>query len=196
MGDLALPDSRALDAVGMQRLSLLDYRRMLQSGIIPADANIELLDGRIYAMAPIGSVHAAVLTRLAQFFFAQAAVTERAVVWHQNPIEILPDSAPQPDLALLKWREDCYCDALPRPADILLVVEVADSTLARDRSKLLTYARAGISEAWLIDVQGKTLSVARDPSPQGYCSVAAAGGSVSPLHFPDLSVDLAALLRR
>lgn len=180
----------------MQRLSLLDYRRMLEGGIIPADANIELIDGRIYAMPPISSAHAAALTRLAQSFFAQAAVTKRAVVWHQNPIEILPDSAPQPDLALLQWRDDCYCDALPGSADILLVVEVADSTLARDLSKLLTYARAGIPEAWLIDVQGKTLSVARNRSPQGYCSVATDDGSVSPLHFPDLSVDLTALLRR
>jgi len=194
MGDMALPDSTQLDAAGMRRLSVHEYRRMVDVGIIPADARVELLEGRIYGMAPIGSLHASVLTALAEVFFATAAATRRAVVWHQNPLEILPDSAPQPDLALLKWRDDRYRDALPRPADVLLVVEVADSTLARDRSKLLTYARASIPEAWLIDVQAKAMTIARDPSPEGYRSLTTVTGVASPLHFPDLMIDLSALL--
>ena len=194
MGDMALPDSTELDAVGMRRLAVQEYRRMLEVGILPADARVELLEGRIYGMAPIGSLHAGVLTALVEIFVVQLAATKRAVVWVQNAIEILPDSAPQPDLALLKWREDRYRDALPRPADVLLVVEVADSTLARDRSKLDTYARAGIPEAWVIDAQAKCATVARDPSREGYRDLTAAPPLVSPLHFPDLAIDLSTLL--
>jgi Uma2 family endonuclease len=119
--------------------------------------------------------------------------SKRAVLWIQSPIEIPPDSAPQPDLALLRWRDDCYRLALPRPPDVLLVLEVADSTLARDRSKLDAYARAGIQEAWLIDAHGKAMIVARDPVPGGYRTLVEATGAISPLDFPDLRLDLAAL---
>lgn len=194
MGDMGLPDSAQLDAVGMRRLTIEQYRQMAEVGILAADARLELLEGRIYAMAPIGSLHGSVVALLAEVFIMQLATTRRAVVWVQSAIELPPDSAPQPDIALLRWREDRYRNALPQPADVLLVVEVADRTVARDQSKLKTYAGAGIPEAWLIDAKAKSTTVARDPSPGGYQSVAAVTGSIPPRLFPDLAIDLQALL--
>jgi hypothetical protein len=193
MGDMALPDSTQLDAVGMQRLTVDEYRRMVEAGVLSTDARVELLEGRIYHLAPIGSLHAGLLTAFVNFFAVPLLASKRAVLWIQSPIEIPPDSAPQPDLALLRWRDDCYRLALPQPPDLLLILEVADSTLARDRSKLDAYARAGIPDAWLVDARAKAVIVARDPAPGGYRTLVEPTGSIVPLHFPDLRLDLAAL---
>src|SRR6266545_978969 len=118
-------------------------------------------------MAPIGSRHAGAVNALNRLF--NRLVDDRAVVAVQNPVIIGERSVPQPDLALLKPRADSYSGAHPTPADVLLVVEVADTTLAFDiGTKVPLYACFGIPEAWVVDLQERAVRVFRDPSANGY----------------------------
>lgn len=118
-------------------------------------------------MPPIGPQHSSRVNRFIRLF--SRALGDAAIVSAQNPVVLGDFSAPQPDLALLRWREDFYEQAHPGPEDILVVVEVADSTLAHDRDrKLPLYARFAVPEAWLVDVAGKHLDVYRDPDEGAY----------------------------
>ena len=142
---------------------------MGQAGIFAPDSRLELIEGEIFEMAPIGSRHAGIVTRLNRWFVERAA--GRAVVWSQNPVIASPRSVPQPDLLLLCPRPDDYMRAHPVPADVLLLVEVADSTLAFDlRTKVPLYARSGIAEAWVVDVEGRVVHVFRQPQDGRYAS--------------------------
>lgn len=139
-----------------------EYERMGLAGIFHPDDRLELLEGAIYEMSPIGSPHAAcvdfftvTLPQLAQ---------RRFIVRVQNPIRLNDFSEPQPDIALLKWREDFYRHAHPTPADVLLVIEVADSTLESDRSyKMPLYAQAGIPEMWLVNLPEEKIELYAEP---------------------------------
>ncbi len=121
-------------------------------GLLDEDARVELIDGEIVDMAPIGDRHMLCVTRLDDLL-GQAAGS-RAVVSVQNPIRLDDHSEPQPDIALLRPPLDRYT-SLPGPSDVLAVIEVADSTLARDRAKSRVYARAGIPECWIVDLGGR-----------------------------------------
>ena len=143
-------------------------------------------------MTPIGSRHAAVVDRLTWLFSER--VRRRAIVRVQNPIRLGERSEPQPDLALLRFREDFYASSHPGPGDALLVVEVAETSAEYDRRvKVPLYARFGIPEVWLVDLEGEAVEVFRDPSPEGYrkAEVFRRGSSLSPSSLPDieLSVD-------
>ena len=140
-------------APARHRLSVDDYHRMAEVGILRAEDRVELIDGDLIDMAPIGQEHAAVVSGLAEALFVACA--GRAIVWPQNPIRLDAASEPQPDLAVLRRRADFYRrGARPGPADVLLLVEVADSSLRFDRGvKLALYARAGIGEVWIVDVK-------------------------------------------
>jgi Uma2 family endonuclease len=147
--------------------SVVEYHKMIEAGVFHEDDRIELLGGEIVAMSPIGSRHAACVDRLAQLFMER--LNRRAIVRVQNPVEISEESEPQPDLTLLKSRPDFYSSAHPKPSDIYLLVEVADTTASYDRRvKLPFYARAGIPEVWLIDLEAQQIEVYREPSAQGY----------------------------
>ena len=131
---------------------------MGEAGIFPTVARLELLEGAIYEMSPIGSRHAACVDFLVALLANLAQ--HRFIVRSQNPVRLDDFSEPQPDVALLRWRDDFYRDAHPQPADVLLVIEVADSTLHSARSyKRPLSAKAGIPEAWLINLPGETIEL-------------------------------------
>jgi Uma2 family endonuclease len=149
------------------RLSVDDYHRMAEVGILDAEARVELIEGEIIDMAPPGSPHAAAVHRLAEVLIR--AVNGRANVLVQNPVRLSNFSEPQPDIALLKRRDDFYSERHPRPDDVLLIVEVAASSLAYDRNrKLPLYARHGIPEMWLVDLEHRRLSRYRAPQHGAY----------------------------
>jgi Uma2 family endonuclease len=153
------------------RLTVADYRRMEETGILRPDDRVELIAGEIIDMSPIGSLHAAVVDLLASLFHQHCG--PRAIVRVQSPILLDEASAPQPDLAILRPRADFYRDALPGPADVLLLVEVADSSLPFDlAAKVPLYAAAEIAETWVIDAATLTTHRFRQPAGGRYTSEA------------------------
>lgn len=149
------------------KLSIEDFHQMGRVGILREGSRVELIDGELIDMAPIGSLHASVVSTLSMFFSRH--VGELAIVSTQNPLSLPPDNEPQPDLALLKPRTDRYRDALPTAADVLLVIEVAHTTADYDREiKLPLYARHAVPEVWLIDLQSGTFEMYREPTRKGY----------------------------
>jgi Uma2 family endonuclease len=187
----------ALETLQRRKLSVDDFHRMGEAGILHEDDRIELIDGEMIEMAPIGVLHASVVNELSQML--NAALGRLAIVSVQNPIALPPLNEPQPDIAVLKPRSDKYRHALPSAADVLLLIEVADTTLLYDREiKMPLYARHGIAEAWLVDLQAEAVMIHREPSAQGYVRVFTqpANESISPQLLPNVEVDLAQLWRR
>jgi Uma2 family endonuclease len=136
--------------------------RMLDIGILSEDDRIELIEGDLVRMSPIGKSHAACVDRLNALLNRRCG--DRAIVRVQGPIHIDDSSEPQPDVALLKPRPDFYAQAHPTPEDILLVIEVADSSVDYDRSiKIPLYARAGIPVAMLVDLNADRIEVSSEP---------------------------------
>lgn len=143
-----------------------EYHRMDHAGIFSEDDRVELLEGEIVEMTPIGSRHAACVARLTALF---SRVQQKCIVWVQNPIRIEEHSEPQPDLALLKPRPDFYAQEHPGPHDVLLLVEVAETSADYDRTtKIPLYARAGITEVWLVDIQKGIVEVYLKPTSEGF----------------------------
>ncbi len=151
-------------APARHKLTLHEYHQMGEAGIFGEDNRIELIDGDLIDMAPIGQGHAAVVVALTEALFIACA--GRAIVSVQNPVQLDPSSEPQPDVAILRRRADFYATGdRPGPADVLLLIEVADSSLRFDRTvKLPLYARAGIAEVWIVDLQGRVLDAYRHPA--------------------------------
>jgi len=140
-----------------------EYHRMIETGILTEDDQVELINGEIIEMAPIGPRHAACVKRLAELLGIK--VRKLAMVGVQDPIELSEHSEPQPDISLLKRRADFYAQGHPTPADVLIAIEVADTTLENDRGvKLPSYARAGIPEAWLVDLVNDRLEIHSSPT--------------------------------
>ena len=186
----------ALAAFPLQRhrLTVEEYYRMAEAGIFCEDDRVELIEGEIVDMAPIGSGHTSVVKRLNSLF--TPSVGTRAVVSVQDPIHLNPHNEPQPDLALLRYRADYYRDAHPSPGDILLLVEVADSSLRYDLDvKLPLYARYGIPEVWIVDLEHRRLEVYRRPDGDVYlekhCPLK--GESIIPAGLAECTVDVAGL---
>ncbi len=126
------------------RLTVAEYHRLHELGVFDEDSRIELIEGDLIAMPPIGSQHAGHLDRIAQPIFRQ---TTQGIVRVQSPIKLGDHSEPQPDLTILRYREDFYTGAHPTPSDVMLIIEIADSTLHYDRdTKIPLYAKAGIPE--------------------------------------------------
>ena len=149
------------------KLSLKAYHQMAQAGILNEDSRVELIQGELIDMAPIGSRHAWMLSILNKALVE--AVANAAIVYPQNPIALPPDSEPQPDIALLRPKVSGYGDASPGAADVLLLIEVADTSVEYDRTiKLQLYAVHGIPEVWLFDLQRGVVEVNLDPTAKGY----------------------------
>jgi Uma2 family endonuclease len=127
----------------------------------------ELLDGEVVEMAPIGWGHASIVARMVDALSELCGA--QAWIWPQGPIQLNDFSLPQPDVTVLVRRPDAYADGGPKPADVLLLVEVADSSLQFDRSKKLgLYAAAGVSVVWIVDVKARHILVYSGPSISGY----------------------------
>ncbi len=181
--------------VSRRRFTVDEYRRMLESGILAEDDRVELINGEIVEMAPIGSRHAACVRRLNNLFSRQ--VGDRAVVGVQDPVRLDEYSEPQPDLTLLRPRPDYYAGGHPGPEDVLLVVEVAETSAEYDRQiKVPLYARAGIREVWLVDLAASAVEVYREPTPEGYRQVRrfGRGETLSPAALPEITVAVDDLL--
>lgn len=171
------------------RFTADDYVRMAETGIIRPDARVELIDGEIVQMTPIGPRHNASVDRLNHLLVGR--VGNAAIVRVQGSVRLEEKVVPQPDFTLLRPRDDYYERALPGPADVLLVVEVADSSLAYDRSeKARVYARAEIPEYWLLDLPQSQVLVHTDPTPSGYrhVEIRRAGDTWSPQRLADLTI--------
>ncbi len=139
-----------------RRFTVADYAAMCEVGIIGEEDRVELIHGEVRMMSPIGPTHAGIVKRLNRWLSSQ--VGNAAIVAVQDPVEIPEYDAPQPDLALLRPRDDFYTLSHPTGADVLLVIEVADHSLLQDRNeKIPIYAAGGIPEAWLVNIPNRTI---------------------------------------
>jgi len=178
------------------RFTVDEYHRMGEVGIFSEDDRVELLAGEIVEMCPIGPLHAGTVRRLTALFSARLGA--EVLVSVQNPLLLRTEaSEPQPDVVLLRPRTDFYTRDHPEAHDVYLVIEVADTSVAADREvKFPIYARAGVPEAWLLDVSAERLEVHRHPGTDSYQDVRyfQRGESVAPRAFPDLALTVDALL--
>lgn len=143
-----------------------EFERMGAAGIFHPDDRLELIEGEIVEMPPIGPPHAGAVAYLSKLLNRRF---DDLVVIVQSPIRLGDFSEPQPDVALLRWRDDFYRSAHPTPADVLLVIEVADSTVETDRKvKIPLYARAGIPESWLVNIPDERIEIYSEPSGDSY----------------------------
>ena len=168
---------------------------MGRAGILHEDERVELIDGEIIHMAAMGARHGRCVNDLAEWLIPR--LLGRARVTVQTPVRLGLRQEPEPDIAVLRRRPDRYGTALPGPEDILLVIEVADTSLAYDRDvKLLRYAAAGIPEVWIIDLDGARVLVYRRPHAGSYehTETVARSGALVPEAFPDLALAVAELL--
>jgi Uma2 family endonuclease len=178
-----------IDIEVSRRLFTVDeYHRMAEAGIFHPDERVELIEGEIVEMSPIGPRHAGCVINANRLFMTRLG--DRIVLSPQNPVVIRPRSEPQPDLLLLRPRTISYSREHPTPEDVALAVEVADTTVRFDRVvKARLYARAGIAEFWLFLPNDMAVEIHRGPGPDGYGRVTRHGSdeTVSPLAFPDIA---------
>lgn len=178
-----------------RKLTADEYQHMGEAGIIRPDERVERLDGELYEMPPIGDGHIGKVNR-ANFVFSQR-LAGRAIVSVQNPIRLSPFSEPQPDIAILRLRPDFYETSKARPEDVLLLADVADSSLDYDRrDKLPRYAAAGIIEVWIVNVIDRCIEVDRNPRPDGYATrgVHTRTDILTPIAIPDLAIQVEEIL--
>jgi len=172
-----------------------EYYRMAEAGIFGPDERVELINGVIIEMAAIGSRHAARTRRLMRWF--DLRLGERAIVSVQSPVRLSTSAEPEPDIAILRPREDDYESSHPGPGDVLLLIEVADTSLSFDqRTKLPLYASENVPETWLVDLPHQRVYVHRRPENGRYQDVEAfaRGADLSPLAFPDLRITVDEIL--
>lgn len=178
-----------------RKFTVAEYYEMAEAGILGEDDRVELIEGEIVEMAPIGSLHTSTVARLTELLSDRFA--SQALVWVQNPVHLTEFSEPQPDLALLTRRDDFYASAHPSPGDVLLVIEVTKASADYDRGvKAPLYASAGIQELWIVDLNASIVEIHRQPRRRRYSQVniLEKGESVSPLAFPDTSLAVADML--
>jgi Uma2 family endonuclease len=172
------------------RISVADYYRMAECGVLRPDERVELLDGQVVPMTPIGPRHQGCVDFLSGRLHRFAG---DVIVRVQGPVHLGDYGEPEADLALLAPRADNYRAAHPRPDDTLLVIEVADTSLERDRDvKLPLYAAAAIPEVWIVALNAGRVEVYREPGADGYASVrhAGPGDTLTPLRLPQVSLQV------
>ncbi len=179
--------------VTRRRFTVHEYHRMVEAGILHEDDRVELIEGEVSEMAPIGARHASVVRNLNRLLGKQ--VGGEFLVDVQNPVRLDEGNEPKPDLAVIRMRD--YRESLPSPEDVLLLIEVPDTTLSYDRNiKLPLYARSGISEVWIVDLASET--VERHTSPSGeiyrHLEQSRRGETLASSILPELVFDVNALL--
>ena len=191
----AVPAAAEEDEVRIRPITVAEYYRMGEAGIIGPDERVELLDGQLIAMPPIGPPHGYSVGQLDAYF--QQRYAGRAWVSVQGPVTLDAISEPQPDVMLSALPAQRYAVAHPTPDEALLVVEVAQSSLSYDRGrKLRAYARRKVPEYWIVDLRHEQVDVYREPAGEGYAAhhVARRGDAVAPLAFPDDAVPVDEIL--
>ena len=178
----------------LRRFTTDEFDRLVEVGILGDEERVELLEGLLVSMPPIGDEHEACVDRLTEMLIARLG--GRAQVRIQGSIA-LPRSRPYPDVAVLRRRADYYRSGKPGPADIFLIIEVADTSLARDRNlKLPAYGQAGIAETWVVDLAGGAVIAGTRPGSEGYVLITLhprADRLVVP-GFPDVSLTVDEIL--
>jgi Uma2 family endonuclease len=175
--------------VSRRLFSVQEYHRMLDSEILTERDRVELIRGEIIRMSPIGRRHAACVNRLNDLLQKKLGI--RALVSIQNPVELDDNSEPQPDVVLLKRKDDYYESGHPQVEDILLLIEVADTTVESDRGvKIPVYAEEGIIEVWLVNLDEQCVEVYRSPYLNSYTDVQIfhRGQDLSIQSFPDIRI--------
>ena len=163
------PPKKAPDLMS-RRFTVDEYMRMAEVGVLDSDDRVELIDGVIIEMAPTGRPHGRRTHRIARMF--GRIVPEDVEISIQSTIRLNDQSAPEPDIALLNRRASLDEENIPQAEDILLVVEVAESSLRSDRGpKARRYAQSGIPELWIFDLADGEIEVSRQPTPQGYADI-------------------------
>lgn len=181
--------------VARRPITVAEYHRMGEAGILSEADRVELVEGELVAMSPVGSPHAGAVNALTRLLVG--AVGAGGVVSVQNPVRLDDRTEPEPDLAVLKPRADDYRSATPGPGDVLLLVEVADTSVGYDRAiKAPLYAAHGIPELWIVDLTAREVEVHRTPGGGRYASVARVGpgGTLHPESLPGVSIPAAAVL--
>jgi Uma2 family endonuclease len=176
-------------------LTVVDYHRMGEAGILSDSDRVELIEGELVAMSPVGSRHAGAINKLNRLLVR--AVGDRGLVSVQNSIRLDDRTEPEPDVAVLKPSADDYFEAIPGPSDVLLVIEVADSSLSYDRTvKAPLYAGHSIPEFWIVDLAGRAIEVHRKPEAGHYTEVTRVGAGVTlePSLLPGVAVPVASVL--
>jgi Uma2 family endonuclease len=174
-----------------RKFTVEQYHKMIESGIFTEDDRLELIRGEIIEMSPIGTKHAACVNRLINLLVQ--LLGKCVIVAAQNPIALNNNSEPQPDVALLKPRDDFYETAHPQPQDIFLLIEVADATVMYDReAKIPLYAEAHIIEVWLVDINEQIVEVYQQPAAAGYQHIRkfTSGQTLSIPAFPNMNISV------
>src|SRR6266436_6794057 len=178
-----------------RRFTLDEYHRMAEAGILNRGDRVELIRGEIVQMTAIGSDHASCVARLSHLLIER--LHGRIILWPQNPLVIVPDSEPEPDIVMLGYRDDFYRHALPGPDDVALLIEVANTSLRYDRHvKGPLYAEAGVRDYWIVDLEGEAVEIYREPVAGAFrlTERGARGGTLTPLAFPDTPLAAADVL--
>lgn len=177
------------------RLTVGDYDRMVEAGVLKPKSRVELIEGEVIDMAPIGTRHHAAVLRLSRRL--QLSVGELGLVSVQGPLRLGEYSQPEPDLMLLSPRTDYYAAAHPSAADVQLLIEVADTSARYDREiKLPLYALHGVPEVWIVDLHERCVRFFRQPSEGRYLDATATEtpGLVALPSLPGVTIDLAGVL--
>ncbi len=191
----APPHSSSALELPLRRFTVAEYYAMAEAGILTEDDRVELLDGVIVDMAPIGDPHAGTVDIFT--WLLSTAVAQRAVLRVQGPLAVDGQSRLQPDLMLLRERPDFYRTGTPRPEDVLLLIEVADSSVDYDRGeKLPRYARAGIPEVWITVLPERIVEAHTEPADGRYTvrRTYAPGDTITPGYFPDITLPVSEIL--
>jgi Uma2 family endonuclease len=190
-----MDDVLAESGVQRRRFTVEEYHRLAEAGILHEGDRVELIEGEIISMTPIGLRHAACVGRLNREL--TLALGRRALLWPQNPVQLFPDTEPQPDVVILRERPDGYAHAPAEPRDVLLLVEVADTSYRNDRRvKLPLYARSGVPEFWIVDLTHDVVETYRDRRAEDYATTlqVGRGSALTPAAFPDIVIAVDAIL--
>lgn len=190
MADFLIPPS-----VRRRRFTIDEYHRMAEIGVLHEDDHVELIDGELLIGPKITAPHASCVNTLSAWFITR--LVDRAITSVQNPVRLPPHSEPLADVMLLRPRADHYRDELPGPTDVLLIIEVSDDSLPCDRGiKLPLFATAGIPELWIVDLGRRRVLRNRHPDGDMFREALIVDqGTLSPLAFPDLVIQLTQIFR-